>query len=131
VRDISGQVIDRSIQGLFPDIFRAQPGHRLGWTTVPRFQQCSAPLRDVAPTCNPLGAEMPKEGLGRVIYKLPASPRHSFKAYLDGGSPIVAWEVSVHMAPTNLYEVGFVQPVAPDTLKISIVPGSHISGKGA
>lgn len=27
----------------------------------------------MVPTCSPLGAEMPKEGLGRVIYNLPAS----------------------------------------------------------
>lgn len=52
----------------------SMPAKPQAWlAAVPRFQQCSAPSRDAVPTCKPLGAEMPKEGLGRLIYNLPAS----------------------------------------------------------
>lgn len=44
---------------------------------------------------------MPKEGLGRFDFQPSYPLRHPLKAYLDGGSPIVACKESVHMAAMN------------------------------
>lgn len=109
---------------------QSQPDRRLGWTAVPRFQQCSAPPRDMVPTCNPLGAEMPKEGLGRVIYNLPASQDIPLRLIWTAGLLLLhakclfTWRRRTRR---------LCEPAAPDTLKISIVPGptSRVKGRRA
>jgi hypothetical protein len=71
---------------------------------------------------------MHKEGLGRVIYSLPASQDVPLRLIRTAGLLLLHAKClfTWRRRTRRLCEL-----VAPDTLKISIVPGSHISGKGA
>lgn len=71
---------------------------------------------------------MPKEGLGRVIYNLPASQDIPLRLIWTAGLLLSHAKCLFTWRRRNCR---LCEGLAPDTLKISIVPGSHISGKGA